>query len=137
MKGMKLNIKKIKWGLIGCGKVILKNNKIPFINRNNTITAICTTNIQTAENAKKQLKLKNCNCYSNAEEMLTNNNIDCIYITTPPKFHYIYLKLLSKYNIPIYVEKPFVKSFKEAKFIKNMYQENSLVFVAHYKRSTN
>lgn len=55
-KGMDLNMKKTKWGLIGCGKVVLKNDKIPFINKNNTITAICTTTMLTAENAKKKIK---------------------------------------------------------------------------------
>lgn len=129
-------MKKIKWGLIGCGKVVLKNETTPFINKNNTITAICTTSMTTAENAKKKLALKNCNCYTNIQDMLLNNNIDCIYIATPPKYHFMHLKILSKYNIPIYVEKPFVINFAEAKAIKSLYNKNQLVFIAHYKRLT-
>lgn len=129
-------MKKIRWGLIGCGKVVLKNKKTPFININNTITAICTTSVKTATNAKKKLKLKHCKCYDNIDIMLKDNNFDCIYIATPPKFHYYYLKKVQKYNIPIYVEKPFVTSLKEAEKIKKMYKSDNYIFVAHYKRLT-
>ena len=110
-------MKKIRWGLIGCGKVVLKNKTTPFINRNNTITAICTTTINTAKAAREKLKIKKCDCYDNVDEMLNNHNIDVIYIATPPKYHYIYLKKIKKYNIPVYVEKPFVRNYIEAKEI--------------------
>ena len=129
-------MRKIRWGLIGCGNVILKNKKIPFINRNNTIAAICTTDITSAKNAKEKLKLKNCDCYDNVEKMLENTKIDFIYIATPPKFHYLYLKELKKYKIPLYVEKPFVRNYKEALEIQNIYGNKTPVFVAHYKRLT-
>ena len=85
-------MKKIKWGLIGCGKVVLKNETTPFINKNNTITAICTTSMTTAENAKKKLALKNCNCYTNIQDMLLNNNIDCIVYCYPTKISFYVFK---------------------------------------------
>lgn len=131
-----MEMSKIRWGLIGCGNVMLKNKKIPFINKNNTITAICTTSMLTAKAAKEKLKLKNCECYTKVEEMVKNKNIDYIYIATPPKFHYVYLKKLKSYNIPLYVEKPFVRNYKEAKEIKKLYKNSTSIFVAHYKRLT-
>ena len=130
-------MKKTKWALIGCGKVVLKNKTTPFINRTNTIVGICTTNIEHSKLAKERLKLKNCGCYENVNDMLNNENIDAIYICTPPKFHYTYLKLLENYRIPVYVEKPFVLNEKEAKIIVKEYKEkNTPLFVAHYKRLT-
>ena len=114
-------MKKTKWALIGCGKVVLKNKTTPFINKKNTIIGICTTNIEHSKLAKEKLNLKKCGCYENAEEMVKNENIDAIYICTPPKSHYTYLKTLAKYNLPIYVEKPFVLNKKEGiNFIKNV-----------------
>jgi len=130
-------MKKTKWALIGCGKVVLKNKTTPFINSKNTIQCICTTNKEHSNQAIKKLKLKHCNAYDNVTTMLNNESIDAIYICTPPKFHYEYLKILVHYNIPIYVEKPFVISKKEAQEIAKLYNKNkNILFIAHYKRLT-
>lgn len=51
-------MKKIRWGIIGCGKVILKNKTTPFLNKKNTIVAICTTNLYSAKQASAKLNLK-------------------------------------------------------------------------------
>jgi len=128
--------RKIKWALIGCGKVVLKNKTTPFKNFNNTITAICTTNIKHSINARKKLKLKKCNCYDNIYDLLNNEKFDAIYICTPPKYHFEYLKLLHNFNIPlIYVEKPFVLNLNQAKQIEKIYRNsNTKIFIAHYKR---
>ena len=129
-------MKKVKWALIGCGKVVLKNKTTPFNNHKNKIISICTTSIENSNKAISQLKLKNCTGYDNVYEMLNSESMDAIYICTPPKFHYEYLKILSEYNIPIiYVEKPFVLNKNEAKIIKQIYKNKKTnIFVAHYKR---
>ena len=131
-------MQKIKWALIGCGKVVLQNKTTPFINRYNKIVAICTTNIDHSNAAIDKLKLKKCNGYDNVFKMLEKESIDAIYICTPPKFHFDYLKILSKYHIPIiYVEKPFVLNKKQANEILHEYKKSSTkIFVAHYKRLT-
>ena len=131
-------MKKVKWALIGCGKVVLKNKTSPFINNKNEIVAICTTKLEHSIEAIKKLNLKNCHGYDDVFKMLKNESIDAIYICTPPKFHYEYLKTLSNYNIQlIYVEKPFVLNSEQAKSILNLYKNNlTKVFVAHYKRLT-
>jgi len=130
-------MKKTNWAFIGCGKVVLKNKTTPFINKNNTIVGITTTTIKNAKNAKKKLKLKNCGVYDNVHEMLSKEKVDAIYICTPPKYHYIYLKEIYKYKIPVYVEKPFVISIDEAKEINKIYNNHNIpIFVAHYKRLT-
>lgn len=130
-------MKKTNWALIGCGKVVLKNKTTPFINLNNTISAICTTSITNSKMAKKRLNLNKCKCYNNAIEMIKNEKIDAIYICTPPKYHYYYLKLLAKYKIPVYVEKPFTLNYNEAKEITEIYMNNNTyLFIAHYKRLT-
>lgn len=131
-------MKKIKWALIGCGKVVLKNKTTPFINHHNTIISICTTSLEHSKKAIEKLNLKNCNGYDDVYKMLDNELIDAIYICTPPKFHFEYLNILSKYNIPIiYVEKPFVLNEQQCKQIIDKYQDSSTeIFVAHYKRLT-
>lgn len=130
-------MKKLRWGLIGCGKVVLKNKTTPFVNRKNTIVGICTTSLENSKNARNKLNLKKCGCYDNIHLMLKNEKIDAIYICTPPKYHYLYLKIILKYKIPVYVEKPFVLNINEAKTIVNEYKKNNVpLFVAHYKRLT-
>lgn len=131
-------MRKVKWALIGCGKVVLKNKTSPFINNKNEIVAICTTKLEHSIEAIKKLNLKNCHGYNDVFKMLKNESIDAIYICTPPKFHYDYLKVLANYNIQlIYVEKPFVLNSEQAESILNLYKNNlTKVFVAHYKRLT-
>ena len=71
-------MQKIKWALIGCGKVVLQNKTTPFINRYNKIVAICTTNIDHSNAAIDKLKLKKCNGYDNVFKMLEKESIDAI-----------------------------------------------------------
>ena len=131
-------MKKVRWALIGCGKVVLKNKFSPFINNKNKIVAICTTSIEHSYNAIKKLKLKDCNGYDNAIKMINTEKVDAVYICTPPYYHYIYLQLLSNYNLNlIYVEKPFVLNFKQAVSVLKLYKnKQTKIFVAHYKRLT-
>ena len=128
-------MKKTKWAFIGCGKVVLKNKTSAFINKKNTIVGICTTNIEHSKLAKEKLNLKKCGCYESVDKMIKKENVDSIYVCTPPKFHYEYLKAIVKYGLPVYVEKPFVLNEKEAKSIVKIYKENNIpLIIAHYKR---
>ena len=129
-------MRKIKWAFIGCGKVVLKNKKTPFINSSNTVVAITTTSIDNSQKAKEKLKLKNCNIYDDVNIMLEKEKIDAIYICTPPKYHYEYLKLLKNFKGCIYVEKPILISNEYIDQIEHMYRNRNNVYVAHYKRLT-
>ncbi len=132
-------MKKTNWGLIGCGKVVLKNKKTPFLNKKNNIKAICTTDIEHSRNACKKLNIKHCGCYENVYNMLKHESLDAIYICTPPKYHFDYLNILSNYSIPIiYVEKPFVLNKQQASIILKQFKNSKTqVYIANYKRLTN
>ena len=112
---------------------VLKNDKSPLINDNNEIVGLITTNKKSAEKAIKKLGL-NINLYDDYKSMLDSVSFDAIYIATPPKYHYEYLKKVNIYNKIVLVEKPFVLNYKEALDIYNLYKKN--VYPLLYKGST-
>lgn len=125
---------KIRWILIGCGKVVLKNNNTVFSNENNEIVGIKTTNKESELNAIKKLGL-NIIQYDSLDNMLENINYDAIYICTPPKYHYEYLNKLTAINKPIVVEKPFLLNYKQCLDIYNKFP-NKNVYPLLYKGSS-
>lgn len=74
---------KINWGFIGCGKVVETKSGPAFNEGNNSsICAVMTRKIEEAEKAAKSLGAKKC--YNNIEDLLNDDEVNAIYIATPP-----------------------------------------------------
>ncbi len=61
------------------------------------------------EGVKSQLtpeEIENCTFYKDAETMMANEQLDGVLIGTRCNLHTKYAKLVAKYNIPLFLEKP-------------------------------
>lgn len=68
----------------------------------------------------------------NFDNILNNNNIKCVFISTPPVTHYELAKKAIKSNKNVYIEKPMTTSSKEAEELIGIAKNNSLrLMVGH------
>lgn len=127
-------MKQVKWGIIGCGDVTeLKSGPAFSKASNSTLLAVMRRNAAKAEDYALRHQVRQ---WSNDASFLINHEeINAIYIATPPKFHLHYaLKALEK-GKHVYVEKPMVLNTSEAVKLQDAVERNDAkLVVAHYRR---
>lgn len=127
-------LQKVRWGFIGCGKVVEQKSGIAF-NKvpNSCIDSIMRRDIEAAHNSA--IKFSAPNWFNNVDDLL-NSNVDAIYIATPPGLHYEQAMACCNAGKPIYIEKPFARSYIEAKRIVEAFNSKNIpIYVGHYRRA--
>lgn len=127
-------MKKINWGIIGCGDVTeLKSG--PAFNKvaGSSLVAVMRRDAaKAADYAKRHAVPK---WYSDADTLINDADVNAIYIATPPDTHELYALQAIKAGKPVYVEKPMALNYTAA---KNMAEaaaaSNVKLCVAHYRR---
>jgi 1,5-anhydro-D-fructose reductase (1,5-anhydro-D-mannitol-forming) len=125
----------IRWGIIGCGKVVEEKSG-PAFNRvpNSSLHAVMRRNIELAKVSAS--KLGATKCYDNVDELINDDMIDAIYIATPPGVHIEHAIACSHAKKPTYIEKPIARSYNESlEIVKAFEASNTPLFVAHYRRA--
>ena len=125
----------IKWGFIGCGKVV-ENKSGPAFNttKNSSIYAVMRRNLDKAKISAEKLGAKKY--YDNIDDLLADEEINAVYIATPPGLHLEQAIKCCKAKKPTYIEKPFARNFEEAVKITKMFEEaNVPLYIAHYRRA--
>lgn len=128
-------MEQIKWGLIGCGKVV-ENKSGPAFNttNNSSIYAVMRRDLAKAKESAEKLKAEKY--YDNIDDLLADGEINAIYIATPPGLHLEQAIKCCKAKKPTYIEKPFARNYKEALQITKMFEDAGVqLYVAHYRRA--
>lgn len=74
--------------------------------------------------------------YTNAEELIADNDVDAVYIATPPDSHKEYALKVAAAGKPCCIEKPLAPSYEDSKVILETFQKKELpLFVAYYRRT--
>ena len=125
---------KIKWGFIGCGKVVEKKSGAAF--RDVPHSCVHANMRRDPEQARSSAqKFSAPHWFSRIDDLLASD-ADAIYIATPPGLHYEQALKCCDYGKPVYIEKPFARNYAEAKAIVHAFaQKNLPVYVGHYRRA--
>lgn len=128
-------MKKIKWGIIGCGDVTEVKSGPAFNKiKNSELTAVMRRNTKLAEDYAKRHKVPKW--YNDADLLINDHDVNAIYIATPPSFHLEYVLAAAKAGKPVYVEKPMAMNFSECeKMIKACNDSKVKLFTAYYRRA--
>lgn len=118
----------INWGIIGLGNIANKFASAFSNLKNSKLLSVASKNIQNIEKFQRKFNLDNNYCYNNYEEILTNKNIDIIYIALPHKFHFEWIMKCIDYNKNILTEKPATINIDEIKQINNKLNESKIFF---------
>ncbi len=128
-------MKKIRWGIIGCGDVTeIKSG--PAFNKveNSELIAVMR---RDGEKAKDYACRHNvAKWYANAKDLIHDPDVNAIYIATPPSSHEEYTIAAVNVGKPVYVEKPIsVDSPSANRMAKAAKEKNQKLVVAHYRRA--
>lgn len=128
-------MKKVRWGIIGCGDVTeLKSG--PAFNKvkNSELVAVMR---RDGEKAKDYALRHNVpKWYTDAASLINDPGINAIYIATPPSSHAEYTLAAIAAGKPVYVEKPMSVNAESANSMaKAAGEKNIKLSVAHYRRA--
>jgi len=126
---------KVIWGIIGAGDVCeiksapamssVKNSEVKMVMRRDALKA--------ADYARRH---GIAHWTANLDEILNDNDINAIYIATPPDSHAELTIKAAKAGKAVYVEKPMATNYAEClKMIETCEKYNVPLFVAYYRRT--
>ena len=96
-------MKKINWGIIGCGDVTEVKSGPAFSKVNNsTLVAVMRRDAEQAEDYAKRHQV--AAWYSDANKLINDPAVNAIYIATPPSSHEAYTIAAIDAGKPVYVE---------------------------------
>jgi len=127
-------MKKIGFGIIGCGDVTEKKSGPAFKKiEGSDLTMVMRRDEEKLIDYAKRHKIANYT--TDYKTLLNSQQVDAVYIATPPKWHHFYVLEAAKYRKPIYVEKPMALSVAECEEMVSVCKEyNVPLFVAYYRR---
>lgn len=127
-------MKCIRWGIIGCGDVTEMKSG-PAFNKvaNSSLVAVMRRDATKAKDYAQRHNVSKW--YSDADAIIKDDEINAIYIATPPAFHEEYAIAAINAGKSVYIEKPMALNFASANMIAKVAKEKNIkVSVAHYRR---
>jgi len=126
---------KIVWGIIGCGNVTEVKSG-PAFNKvaNSSLAAVMRRDKTMAQDYAQRHHVKKW--YSDADALINDQDVNAIYIATPPDSHEQYTIAAFKADKPVYVEKPMALNSSEARRMLEASEKYSCkLSIAHYRRA--
>ncbi|HPP86727.1 MAG TPA: Gfo/Idh/MocA family oxidoreductase [bacterium] len=127
-------MKKVLFGLIGCGRISTRHLEVLTNLENANIVAVCDIIPERAEKVGKKYNVK---YYTNYDDMLTAHpEIEVVNILTPSGMHAAQgIDIAKKYKKHLVIEKPMALRLEEADALINACYENNLkLFVVKQNR---
>jgi predicted dehydrogenase len=127
-------MKTIGFGIIGCGDVTEKKSGPAFqkIEGSRLVSVMRRDPVKLADYARRHGVEK----YStNYLDLLTDPDIDAVYIATPPYMHHFYTLEAARHGKHVYVEKPMATTVRECREMMDACKAHGVkLFVAYYRR---
>jgi len=128
-------MKKIKWGIIGCGDVTEVKSGPAFNNvKNSELIAVMRRDGEKAKDYASRHHVPKW--YTDADKLINDPDVNAIYIATPPSSHEEYTMAAFVAGKPVYLEKPMALDSASARRMVKVAKEKKLkLSVAHYRNA--
>ena len=94
----------LNWAIIGSGDVVNRlAGKSFFVKKKSKVKYVFSKNLSEAKNLVKKFKFEKV--AKNINQIVSDNEVNCIYIATPPSSHYNYIKKFVEAKKNIFCEK--------------------------------
>lgn len=123
------------WGIIGCGDVTELKSGPAFnkIEHSRLVAVMCRNEAKAADYARRHGVPK---WYSDANQLISDPDVNAIYVATPPDTHAHYAIAAMKAGKPVYVEKPMARNYRECTEMIRVSEETGMpLLVAYYRRT--
>jgi predicted dehydrogenase len=128
-------MKKIQWGIIGCGDVTEVKSGPAFNKVNNsTLVAVMRRNAAKAADYARRHGVPKW--YADAQQLIDDPEVNAVYIATPPQSHEDYTLRALQAGKPVYVEKPMTTGAAAARRMLQASVDTGVkLCVAHYRKA--
>lgn len=123
----------LNMGIIGFGKSANRYH-LPFILNKENIKVKTIYNRSKKEELESQYKDRNINFTNNINELLEDESIKLVSICTSGDTHYEFAKMCLEHNKNVLVEKPFTRTFNEAKELIELAKSKRLIIMPYQNR---
>ncbi len=131
---------KIRWGILGPGKIARKFASDLRLVDDAELIAVGSRSIESAEAFAKDFPVKYL--HDSYEALVSNEDVDVIYIATPHSFHYQNTLLCLQHGKAVLCEKPFAINSRQAREMIALAKEKKVFlmealwskFLPHYKK---
>jgi predicted dehydrogenase len=124
----------LRWGIIGCGDVCEVKSGPAFSKvSGSSLVAVMRRDAAKAEDFAKRHQVPRF--YTHARELINDQEVNAIYIATPPESHEKYAIEVMQSGKPVYIEKPVTLDTSSCqRMIAASKHYNVPAVVAHYRR---
>jgi predicted dehydrogenase len=125
----------LRWGIIGCGDVTeVKSGPAYQQTEGFELVAVCR---RDGEKARDYAQRHGVPKYTtDANQLIADDEVDAVYIATPPDSHLEYALKVAEAGKPCCVEKPMAPNFADCEKISTAFATKNLpLFVAYYRRA--
>ena len=124
----------VRWGIIGCGNVTEVKSGPAFAKvTDSSLVAVMRRDGDKARDYAQRHGVPRW--YDNAAALVADNDVDAVYVATPPSSHREYALMAIAAGKPVYVEKPMAIDHAECLDIIAAGESAGVpVFVAYYRR---
>jgi predicted dehydrogenase len=125
----------IRWGIIGCGDVTERKSGPGFQKANgSTLVAVMRRDRALAEDYARRHGVPRV--HATAAGLITDPDIDAVYIATPPSSHCELALAVAAAGKPCLVEKPMARSHAEClRMVEAFRTHRAPLWVAYYRRA--
>jgi len=128
-------LKIVRWGIIGCGSVTEVKSGPAFQKTiGSELVAVMRRNGRLARDYAMRHGVPKW--YDNAAALINDQDVDAVYIATPPSSHREYALMAARAGKSVYVEKPMALNYQECQEMINACEEAGVpLYVAYYRRA--
>ncbi|MBN1163800.1 MAG: Gfo/Idh/MocA family oxidoreductase [Candidatus Krumholzibacteriota bacterium] len=125
----------VNWGIIGCGNVTEKKSGPAFQKaRRSRLVAVMRRDAAKARDYASRHSVPRW--YDDARKLISDRQVNAVYIATPPVEHKNYTLLCAAAGLPVYVEKPMARFHPECReMIRACADAGVPLYVAYYRRA--
>ena len=114
----------IKAGIIGLGRMGVSHCAIVNAHPDVEVVAICEPSSFVTKAVEKHAGLL---CYKDFNKVIESVELDCLFITTPTRFHFEMVKSAIEAGLHVFVEKPFCLIPEDSAKLVQLVEEKQLV----------
>ena len=114
----------IKAALVGLGKMGISHQAIMTAHPDMQLVAVCDAAKYMLDLMEKYIGVRT---YSDYRKMIDTEELDCVVVATPSKFHGEIVRYALERNLHVFCEKPFCLNVDEGRVLAEMAAERKLV----------
>ena len=128
-------MKTIRWGMIGCGSVTeLKSGPAFYKAPGSALVAVMGRRAEAVRDYAARHGI--ARCYTDAQALIDDPEVDAVYIATPPASHLEYALRVAAAGKHCCVEKPMSLNAEQSALMQRTFERAELhLFVSYYRRS--